>query len=322
MLDGGVLRISAGAVVINWRRLRDLVAPAECAAVMKADAYGLGAERLAPELYAAGCRSFFVALPAEGIALRQALPDDSVVHVLNGLMPGTAAEYATANLVPVLNSLTQLREWHGLAQSSARRLPAVIQIDSGMSRMGLSPEEMRSLPPIEELSIHLDLRLVMSHLACGDEPDNPANGEQRHCFMEAAKAFPGLQRSIANSAGCFLGPEFHFDLCRPGAALYGLTISPASVPLACAVTLDARITQIRQIEANTSVGYGYTFRATGPMRLATLGIGYADGWPRSASGKGATWFDGTRLPILGRVSMDSTVIDISELPRDGLFPAI
>lgn len=319
-LSGGVLRISTGAVVANWRRLRDLVAPAECAAVMKADAYGLGVAELAPALYAAGCRSFFVALPAEGIALRQVLGADASVYVLNGLMPGTAAEYATAGLVPVLNSLAQLREWNDLARTSNRRLSAVIQLDSGMSRMGLSPAEMQEMPPLTDLSAHLDLRLVMSHLACGDEPGNPANAAQREAFLAASAALPGLRRSLVNSAGCFLGPDYHFELCRPGAALYGLTVSPASPKLDCAVTLEARVTQIRQIPAGAAVGYGYTFRADAPMRLATLGIGYADGWPRASSSRGAAWFDGHRLPILGRVSMDSTVIDISALPDGALTP--
>jgi alanine racemase len=318
---GAILTIDLAALADNYRLLRDRLAGATCAAVVKADAYGLGAARVAAALLAAGCRQFFVAHLQEGIALRATVPADVEIFILNGLMPGAEAQCLDAGLTPVLNSLGQIDGWTALARARARELPAILQVDSGMARLGLSPVEVDELVRNPARRGGIALRAVMSHLACADEPDHPANRAQLAAFETQRRRLPPAPASFANSSGIFLGPEYHFDLARPGAALYGLAPVPgAANPMRAVVRLEARVIQIREVAAGDAVGYGHVFTAAGPTCIATLSVGYADGWLRSVGAQGWAHVGDVALPIAGRVSMDSLTLDISALPRDMLKP--
>ncbi len=316
---GALLTIDLGAVVANWRLLRDRARPADCAAVLKADAYGLGAARVGPALAEAGCRWFFVAHLDEGLALKPLLPAGAILCVLNGLPPGAEAECEAAGLTPVLNSLPQLAAWSALARRLERRLPAVLQLDSGMSRLGLDAGETGRLAAEPALLDGVDLRLVMSHLACADDPSDPASEAQRHRFDADRARLPRAPASLANSPGIFLGPAFHLDLVRPGAALYGLAPARPN-PMRPVVRLQGRVIRTHAVSAGQGVGYGLDWTATAPTRIATISVGYADGWLRSLGPRGAAWLGGTRLPLAGRVSMDLITLDVGALPEGALGP--
>jgi alanine racemase len=303
----GSLTVHLDRIVANYRTLARRAPGATCAAVVKADAYGLGAAPVARALHAAGCNDFFVAVLAEGIALRDALGARPRIIVLNGLPAGGETACANAGLTPVLNSMEQCRAWARMS-----RRPAVLQVDTGMSRLGLSVSEQEQLLA-SDLMDDLNLVLLMSHLANADEPNHPANAQQHASFLQACLRFPHLPSSLANTAGMVLSPAFHFALARPGAGLYGLETSPNARDLASVVTLTSPIAQLRDITAGTSVGYGYQFTASSNMRLAVVPVGYADGWPRSLSNIGAVWHCDVRLPIVGRVSMDSFMVDATGL---------
>ncbi|MBN9043464.1 MAG: alanine racemase [Rhizobiales bacterium 62-47] len=318
---GAVLTIDLAAVRRNYRSLRSRLGPrVRCAAVVKADAYGLGARYVAPALHAEGCRDFFVAHLEEGLSLRPHLPA-APIYVLNGLPIGGGAECINAGLVPVLNSVAQAEAWSRCARALGRRLPAVIQIDSGMNRLGMTERELSRWVAAGSQFAGIDVQFVMSHLACADARLHAANAMQIAKFQRLAQNFPGSLLSLANSAGVFLGGDFHFDLVRPGSALYGINPLPGQAnPMRAVVRLNARVIQIRDIDKGAHVGYGWDFCAEGPLRLATLSIGYADGLHRVLGKNGAVYCDGRALPIVGRVSMDSITIDISELPRDRIVP--
>jgi alanine racemase len=320
-IAGATLTIDLGALADNYRLLRACLSGGDCAAVVKADAYGLGAAQVAAALWRAGCRQFFVAHLQEGIALRAALPADAEIFVLNGLMPGAETACLDAGLTPVLNSLAQIAGWTDLSRQQGRALPAILQIDSGMARLGLSPAEVDLLAGEPARLGGVALRAVMSHLACADEPAHPANRAQLARFEAQRRRLPPAPASFANSSGIFLGSDYHFDLARPGAALYGVAPVPgAPNPMRAVVRLDVRVIQTREISAGDGVGYGHAFQATKPTRIATLAIGYADGWPRCISRTGLAYVDGRALPIAGRVSMDSLTLDITTLPADMLKP--
>ena len=318
---GALLTIDLGAVCDNWRSLKARVGGADCAAVVKADAYGLGAAQVGPALADAGCGHFFVAHLAEGLALRPLLPTGATVFVLHGAPPGAEADCAAAGLVPVLNSAQQVQAWRTLAARRGRRLPAVVQVDSGMSRLGLSGAELDQLAADADSFAGIEVRCVMSHLACADEPDHPANAMQRERFIAARRRLPAAPASFANSSGIFLGPGYHFELARPGAALYGVApVAGAPNPMRPVVRLQAKVMQLRQVEAGTPVGYGFSWRAPAAARIATVSVGYADGWQRSQSHRGAAWFEGVELPLVGKVSMDTITLDASALPEGALQP--
>jgi len=248
------------------------------------------------------------------VALRAALPPGAEIFVLNGLMPGAEAACLDARLVPVLNGLEQIDAWTALARRRGRALPAALQLDSGMARLGLAPAEVDRLVEDPARLDGIALRLVMSHLACADEPDHPANRLQLARFEAQRRRLPAAPASLANSSGIFLGSDYHFDLARPGAALYGVAPVPgAANPMRPVVRLDARVIQTRTIETGEAVGYGHVFRASAPTRLATIGVGYADGWLRAVGPEGCAWLGDHALPIAGRVSMDSTILDITGL---------
>ena len=313
---GGVLEIDLAGIVANWRLLKQRVAPAECAAVVKADAYGLGADRVAPALAAGGCRLFFVATLDEGIALRGVLPPGCEIAVCNGPMPGSAAEFAAHRLVPVLNDPGQVGEWR-----AGGAAPAMLHLDTGMSRLGLTAREFAS---DAEALRGFGWRAFLSHLACADTPSHPLNRTQLERFAAARARLPGVRASLAASSGIFLGGEFYFDLVRPGAALYGVNPSPGSPnPMRQVLRLKGQIVQAREIDRGESVGYGATHVMAAPGRLATVAIGYADGWLRTFAGRGCGHIDGQRVPLVGRVSMDLIVFDISSVDpavaRPGAF---
>ncbi|GGD97848.1 alanine racemase [Aureimonas endophytica] len=307
---GGVLTIDLGALAANYRQLVALAGGAKVAGVVKADGYGLGAVPVARRLAREGCESFFVAHLAEGLALREALPEAEIL-VLNGLAPGAEPACAEAGLVPVLNSLAQIEAFAREGVRRGRRLPAAIQVDSGMSRLGLSPAEVERIATDPTRLFGLETVLVMSHLACADTPDHPANAAQLAAFRRLAALLPAARRSLANSAGLFLGPDFRFDLARPGIAVYGGRpfADPAPNPMRPVVRLQGRVIQLRDVPAGAGIGYGHTVTAERPMRLATLGLGYADGWPRRLGNHIAAHIGETALPMVGRVSMDSIILD-------------
>ncbi|MXV35297.1 alanine racemase [Saccharibacter sp. EH611] len=307
------LKINLAAIRHNWLSLhRQFVGTTECAAVLKADAYGLGMEEVACALRD-HVKTFFVAHPEEGISLRAFLPSQKI-FILHGFLPDQIDDMVRHKLVPVLNSYAQVKQWQDFCKSHGCCHPVALQFDSGMSRFGLSEEDLDK----EALSSCQPV-LVMSHLACADHPNDPANEWQRQNFIRMAQRFPGVPRSLAASSGIFLGAKYHFDLVRPGAALYGIAPNEETPhSLKSVVELDARILQIRHLSKGASVGYGLTWEAKHATRIATVGIGYADGFLRSAGNKAALWWHDKRLPVVGRVSMDSLSVDISTIPEYAL----
>lgn len=315
-----VLTVDLDAIRANWRRLAERVQPAQCGAVLKANAYGLGANRVGPALARAGCRHFFVAHLAEGAALRQALrdkPSNTTIYVLNGLLESERLSFEVHGLVPCLNDLGQIERWSGLARRRGTVLPAVVQLDTGMNRLGLPPKELETLVAEPDRLQGIDLRLVMSHLACADEPDHPLNRRQLDRFRAAITRLPHARISLAASSGIFLGGEYVFDLVRPGVALYGANPTPgAPNPMGQVVHLQGKILQVRSVDRGETVGYGASHRLTRPRVVATVGVGYADGFLRSSSDRGSAVLGGVPAPIVGRVSMDLITIDVSDAPDD------
>ncbi|QGP80428.1 alanine racemase [Sphingobium sp. CAP-1] len=314
------LRIDLGALVANYQMIARQVAPAAVAGVVKADAYGLGAVAVATALADAGCRHFFVAHLCEAAVLMPHLSQHAALYVLNGLSPGAEAQCAAIGAVPVLNSLAQIDGWAATARSLGRALPGVVQVDTGMSRLGLTPEELTILRDAPERLAGIDVQLIMSHLACADQPDNSFNREQRARFDRIAGQFPGIPRSLDNSGGALAPDVRHGDLVRAGIALYGGAPHGDPNPMQPVITLEAHIMQLRTVPAGAGVGYGLTHRCTAPAHIATLSVGYADGWPRHLSGRGCAYIAGVRAPIVGRVSMDSMAIDVTDVPDYLLYP--
>lgn len=309
---GAILTIDLGAIRENYRRLRGRLDGVAAAAVLKADGYGLDAAAVAAALIDEGCDTFFVAHLAEAIVLRPHVGGRVAIHVLNGVPPGAEDACLEAGAIPVLNSLEQIAAWRDTARRHGRRMPATLQVDSGMARIGLPPAKVERLAAAPDALDGIEAVLVMSHLACADEPGNPANEAQRREFERLRAMLPAAPASLANSSAIFLGPEFRFDLARPGAALYGINPVPGTPnPMRQVVRLEAKVIQTREVAAGAGIGYGHAFRASAPLSTATISLGYADGWPRRA--EASAWFDGVRLPFVGRVSMDSIILDISAL---------
>ena len=308
-----VLAIDLDALAANYRLLAEAAPAAVCAAVIKADAYGLGAERVAPVLRAAGCRHFFVATLGEGIALRPLAPG-CAVYVFNGFMPGTAERYRDHDLTPVLNSLNEVGEWREASGGAA-----VLHLDSGISRLGLPPCEVERLAADATLLSGIELRWVISHLACAEQPAHPMNRRQLDLFNELRSLLPACPAGISASAGIYLGPDFHMDLVRPGVALFGANPQLQSPnKMVEVVRLQGKILQIRTIDSPMTVGYGAAHRASGPARIATVGVGYADGYLRAIGARGVGVVGGVRVPVVGRVSMDLITLDVTDVPEDAL----
>lgn len=311
---GAVLEVDLGAIVANWRSLGERHSSGPVAALVKADAYGLGASAVAPALHAAGCRHFFVALLDEALALRPLLPG-AMLAVLNGPFPGTEADYLAHDIIPVLGSLAEIDAWAATARRSCRRLPAILHVDTGMSRLGLGTEELGTLHEDHLRLAGIELRYIMTHLVSAEIADDPMNKVQLLSFEMACSGLPPAPRSLANSSGMFLGRGWGSDLARPGAALYGINPTPdAPNPMRQPVRLRARVVAVRDIEPEETVGYNATWTAARPSRIATAAIGYADGWHRAQSNRGAAVFDGRPVPLVGRVSMDLTTFDVTDHP--------
>jgi alanine racemase len=308
------LIIDLAAIAGNFRLLASRASPAEVGVAVKADAYGLGMAQVAPALHRAGARTFFVAWLEEGIELRRQLPEVEIL-CLNGVAPGAGEAYAPHRLTPVLGSLEEIAEWR--ATSHGGGAPAALQIDSGMARLGLSAEEVDRLVADRKPLDGLNLTLVMSHLACGDDPKEPMNLAQLASFQRdrGRLGLDHLRSSLAASGGSLQAPDFHIDLVRPGAALYGLApLMGEANPMAQVVRLQAKILQVRRVDRAMTVGYGATHRTTRPSRLATISAGYADGYFRSLSNRGHACLGPMRVPVVGRVSMDLLTLDVTDAP--------
>ncbi len=316
-----MLTIDLHAVTANYRTLKVHAAQAECGAVVKSNGYGLGLSHIAHALLAAGCRTFFITNIEEGITLRQALAERAPVvriFVLSGPAPGAEGLIDAHDLIPVLSTMDQIDQWaaHGRARGAR---PAAIKIDTGMTRLGLATSDVDTLAAAPDRLDGITLELVMSHLACADEPDNPWNSVQLAAVESARAKLPATPASLANSAGIMLGPEYQFDLVRPGAALYGIsTVQGRANTMAPVVTLEGKILQIRHVDSKTPVGYGATRRVPAGRHLATVAVGYSDGYPRLLGNRGAGYVDNIRVPIVGRVSMDLVTFDVTDVPESRL----
>lgn len=306
---GALLEVDLGAIVGNWRQLCSLHPSGPVAGVVKADAYGLGAGQVAPALYGAGCKHFFVALLDEALSIRASVPE-AMVAVLGGLLPGTEADYVAHDIVPVLGSLDEIEAW----SRAAPHRKAILHVDTGMSRLGLDARELAVLQQDHERLAAIDLCYVMTHLVASEAPGELLNELQRQRFDAACAALPPAPRSFSNSSGIFLGARWGSDLARPGAALYGINPTPNRPnPMRQTVRLRARVLSVRDIPVGTGVGYNATWHAPRRSRIATAAIGYADGLLRSLSNNGRAFFDGKAVPLVGRVSMDLTTFDVTDV---------
>jgi len=312
----GSLVINLSRIASNYRRLCEELGDVPCGACVKANGYGLGASQVGQALWAAGCRDFFVAIAAEGVALRRALPD-ARIHVFAGLSSAPASAFAEHQLIPVLNALGDVTAWRAFSSE----LPCDLHIDTGMSRLGFDEQEMVAIAADPSLIEGINVDIVMSHLASADVENSLQSAAQRQEF-EAGTAticavHPGARRSLANSSGIFLGTDFHYDIARPGAAIYGINPTPwTESPMSQTIHLKGKILQTRFVDTPRTVGYGAAHAVTGPTRLATVGAGYADGYLRSLSGNGTAWIRNVEVPIVGRVSMDMVTVDITALQDD------
>ena len=315
---GGILTVDLAALEANWRALGRRIMPSECAAVIKADAYGCGIEPVAGRLAKAGCKTFFVADLLEARRTRSAAPD-AAIYVLNGLSPGTAPTVADLRARPVIGSMVELAEWDAFCSAQQWHGGAALHVDTGMNRLGITANEAAALAPRIRSENH-GITLLMSHLACAEVQDHPLNERQIALFREVRILYRGITSSLANSSGIFLGNAAHCDMTRPGVALYGVNPTPGrSNPMRPVIELQARIAQVRVVPKGDTVGYNAGWTAKRQTRLAVVAVGYADGYLRAASASDeAPGADaivaGKRCPIAGRVSMDLIAIDITDLP--------
>jgi alanine racemase len=309
-----ILEVDLGAIVANWRLLCRRHVTGPVAGVVKADAYGLGASQVVPALYDAGCRHFFVALLDEALAIRDLAPD-ALIGVLSGIVPGSEAYYQRFGITPVLCSLADLDAWSALAQRSGQRLPAMLQVDTGMHRLGLSHHDLTVLRDEPARLAGIDITYVLSHLVASEEPDDPKNVQQADRLDAALGHLPAAPVSFANSSGIFLGDRWCSALARPGAALYGINPTPgAPNPMRSVVRLSTRVLAVREVLPGETVGYNGTWTASRVSRIAVAGIGYADGLSRALSNRGRAYCDGRALALVGRVSMDLTTFDATDYP--------
>ncbi|MGB7035794.1 MAG: alanine racemase [Xanthobacteraceae bacterium] len=319
---GGTLTVDLAAIAANWRALADRLLAAECAAVVKANAYGLGLQQVTTALAQAGCKTFFVADLAEARTVRSRAPE-AAIYVLHGFSPDWGEGLLETNARPVINSTTELAEWDVFVAAHSWRGGAALQVDTGMRRLGISPDEAAALAPRAQTEHH-GIALLMSHLVCAEIPDHPLNAKQIRLFRELHSLYPGVPASLANSSGIFLGDAGHFDLARPGAALYGVNPTPGqSNPMQSAVELSGRILQLRSVARDDTVGYDATWTAKRTSRIAVIALGYADGLMRASSGTdqrpgGTVIVAGQRCPIVGRISMDLVCADVTDLPDGGV----
>lgn len=315
---GGVLTIDLEAIAANWRALAHRVEPAECAAVVKADAYGCGLREVAAALAATGCKTFFVAHLHEARIVREVAPD-ATIYVLNGIPPGGAPQFAAVRARPVIGSMPELLEWDAFCAVNNWTGGAALHFDTGMNRLGVPVDDAPALSSRMKMPKH-GISLLMSHLACADAPDHPLNARQIQLFRELRMMFRGVPASLANSSGIFLGPATHCEIVRPGAALFGINPTPAAAnPMRQAVNLKGRIVQLRQVPRGASVGYSATWTATHETRVAVVSVGYGDGYLRAGAAlsgeRPVAIVAEKRCPVIGRISMDLLALDVSAVPE-------
>ena len=311
--DLAELTIDLAAIVANWRSLAARH-PGAVAAVLKADAYGTGATHVAPALFTAGCRHFFTAHLQEALAIRTLVPG-AMLAVLNGLPPGAEPDFIAHDIRPVLGSLAEIISWSAAARRHGKPLPALLHVDTGMNRLGLTHGDVQTLAADPSRLDGITLDYVMTHLVSAECPADPLNHRQRTSFAAACARLPLAPCSLANSSGLFLGAAFHSDLARPGAALYGINPTPGHPnPMRATLRLRARILQIRDVPKGETVGYNGQWTATRPSRIATISVGYADGFLRSLGNRATAHFDGSPIPLVGRVSMDLSTFDVTDTP--------
>ncbi len=305
------LTVRLNAIAENYRTCQRIADAAGMSGVVKANAYGLGMAEAARTLLSAGCDTFFVARLEEGIALRPVVPK-SRIFVLEGARADVVPALVANDLIPVLNSLDEIDLW----TRDAHGRDAAIHIDTGMSRLGLPPDELAVLAKEQRRLVGLRLVLLMSHLACADDPQSPMNAQQLSRFRATLACLPPAPASLSSSGGILLGRDYHFDLVRPGIALYGGNPQSARPNVfAVAARLTARILQVRRVDKGDSVGYGATFRVGRPTTLATVAVGYADGLMRVLGNRGVGAIGGVNAPIVGRVSMDLATLDVTDVPE-------
>lgn len=325
---GATLSVDLGAIANNWRNLAARLGTSNCAGVVKADAYGLGMTAVAPVLADAGCGLFFTANIDEAIALRAVLPSVEI-GVLYG--PGSAEDAAACGahgLIPVINHLDQLIVWRNHAKQTGQAGVAMLHVDTGMARLAMPAAEIDHLTAHPDLLDGCRITHVLSHLACADQPGDLLNETQRQRFEDARTLLTPVVGSevtwsLANSSGIFLGPPWHFGLARPGAALYGINPTPGTPnPMRPVVQLQGKILQVQHVDSPQTVGYGAAHVVKAPARVATVAVGYADGYLRSGGGLAHACLGEIRVPIIGRVSMDMITLDITSVPDDVARPGV
>jgi alanine racemase len=314
-----ILSIDLDALCENYHKLKARSKSGACAAVVKADGYGLGAEKICLALYKKSCRNFFVAHLEEALVLRKILPDSAEIYVFHGVQQNQAEVFSRNNLIPVLNHPGQVSLWQEQAKRLNQRLSAILHVDTGMERLGFSKREIFSLHENKNQADAISWKYLMSHLACAEQEDNPMNQLQLQRFQQISALFPELKTSFANSYGLFLNADFHGDLPRPGMALYGLNPSSApQSPMKNIVQLNSYILQLRLIDSISGVGYGASAVLPSGSRIAVVPVGYADGYLRAASNRAWVSIAKKFAPVVGRVSMDLLLVDVSSFPENQL----
>lgn len=312
------LSISLGAIATNYAYLRSQSTRAQCGAVVKANAYGLGVAQVAPVLQQAGCEHFFVAHLGEGVELRKLLGAGPQIVVFHGVRAGQEQHFTQHNLIPCLNDMQQIALWQNHAHAVQKKLPAILHADTGINRLGLDPDTLeQAYQENPNLLEGIELRYLMSHLSCIGTPEHPLNTEQLKRFNHVRRLFPNTPCTLANSGGVLVKDCYHFDLLRPGCSLYGVNSVPSTSPaLKPVITLRAPIMHLRQMQQAGPVGYGATAEVPAGTWLATVPVGYADGYFRSLSNKTKAMLVGVEVPLVGRVSMDMTVFDVTRVPEE------
>lgn len=323
---GAFLTVDLAAIVENWRILKRRAGPnCDIGSVVKADAYGLGLEPVARALAAAGCKTFYVAHLDGAIVLRNVVGPGPRIACLNGPNRDTERDHVAFNIIPVLSTPEHVRAWQNYALKEEVLQESIVQVDTGMNRLGLTAREFQALMSDSDGFLGLHPQMLMSHLACADEPHHRMNRSQLEAFRTMLglfrTRFPDAKASLANSSGVYLGPEWHFDYARPGAALYGVNPTPEKPnPMLPVVNLKARIIQVRRVDTPGAVGYGAAASAREGAKIATVSMGYADGYLRALGAAGVGILDGIKVPVLGRVSMDLTTFDVSNVPDSAAVP--
>lgn len=316
MQNTATLTVNLDALAANYNLLRSKLNKRFCAAVVKANAYGLGVEKVSQRLWAEGCRQFFVATLAEAIELKQALPRAKQIYIFQGPLPGEAKEILQRGFIPLLNSTEQVARWKAEANGAS----SALHIDTGMTRLGLNETEALAWAQDHEALKACGIQCIMSHLACANDGDEAKSADQLARFKKALAAFPQpMAACLANSAGIFLGSDYHWDMARPGCALYGINPIPGKNPMTHVATLSAPIISVRALDRDETVGYGATHNAPKGARIAIVALGYADGFARSLSSTGVNGFiAGQKAPVIGRVSMDMIALDVSSIPESAI----